>query len=70
MTEAQTLEEAANELRSNPRLLQMLKAIADTEANKFHRATFATNDASMLIRLSGKAEGVIHLLTVLTKARQ
>ena len=68
MTPEQRLLEVRKALAIDERLARLLVEVAEDYANTALRQSYTTNDAAMLIRQAGLAEGAEKFITHLTKA--
>ena len=68
MTRDQLLLEIRKELGVNERLARLLKEFGEAFSNVALRKTYTTNDAAILIRQAGMAEGVEKFVSDITKA--
>lgn len=68
MTPAQSLYRIQQELALNEELRELLVEFSKHYADTALRKNYSTNDAAMLIRQSGMAEGVEQFIKDITKA--
>lgn len=67
MLPEQELNELRKEIFANPRLVKLLEAEAKRYADSALRRQYTTNEAALLIRQAGMAEGVEQFITLITK---
>lgn len=67
MTPEQRLHELRKELARNERLASLLREVAHDYANTALRKQYQTNEAALLIRQAGLAEGAEKFVSDITK---
>lgn len=67
MTPKQILQEIHKEMEGNSRLVELLKEYGKSYADAALRRLYTTNDAAVLIRQAGMAEGAENIITDLTQ---